>query len=140
MGLIIDSSVLIEVERNRFDLDALLEAEAAMTGVFISTITVSELLHGVERAETPARRQKRLTFAQEILEDIPAIPFGVFEARLHAKIWGDLAKKGRPIGAYDLTIAATALAGDHQLATLNRSEFERVEGLKVPDLTPFLLS
>ena len=55
MGLILDSSVLIAAERKRFDMDAFIEAEAPTDAVFISTITASELLHGVHRA-IPERR------------------------------------------------------------------------------------
>jgi len=55
MGLMLDSSVLIAAERECFDMDAFIEAEAAMEDLFISSVTASELLHGVHRA-TPERR------------------------------------------------------------------------------------
>jgi tRNA(fMet)-specific endonuclease VapC len=58
MGLIADTTILIAAEKGRFDLPAFFEA---MDGepVRIAAITASELLHGVERADTPARRAKR---------------------------------------------------------------------------------
>ena len=43
----------------------------------------------------------------------------------------DLARKGTPIGPYDLQIAAIALANDCILITHNTGEFSRVPGLKL---------
>ncbi len=140
MGLVLDSSILIAAGRKRFDLPGFLEAEAAMTSIFVSAITVSELLHGVERASTPEIRQKRLGFVQAIIDDIPTLDFSIHEARHHAKLWADLARKGTLIGPHDMMIAATALAANHQLATLNRAEFQRVEGLRLPDISRFQLT
>lgn len=64
-------------------------------------------------------------------------PFDLGQARVHARIWADLASRGEMIGAHDLQIAAAALALDHELATLNVHEFRRVAGLKLIDATAF---
>jgi predicted nucleic acid-binding protein len=53
MGVLIDSSVLIEYERGRIDLQAEL-AGREEEEFFLSVITASELLHG-ELAGVPAR-------------------------------------------------------------------------------------
>jgi tRNA(fMet)-specific endonuclease VapC len=45
----------------------------------------------------------------------------------------DLARKGTPIGPYDLQIAAIALANDCVLATHNIGEFSRIAGLRLED-------
>ena len=44
-----------------------------------------------------------------------------------------LASAGTPIGAYDLQIAALALANNLILVTHNTREFERVDGLRLED-------
>jgi tRNA(fMet)-specific endonuclease VapC len=44
-----------------------------------------------------------------------------------------LKPKGRPIGAYDVLIAGTALARGLVVATSNIGEFERISGLLVED-------
>ena len=54
-------------------------------------------------------------------------------ARVHARIWADLAAAGERIGAHDLLIAATALAHDLPLATGPAAEFRRVKGLELID-------
>ena len=64
-------------------------------------------------------------------------PFDLAQARVHARIWAELASRGQTIGPHDLQIAATGLALGHEVATLNMREFQRVAGLKIVDATPF---
>jgi predicted nucleic acid-binding protein len=68
---------------------------------------------------------------ESLLELLPVLPFGIREARRHAELWAELAVQGRLIGPHDMIIAATALAGGHGLATLNRAELSRVPGLRL---------
>lgn len=63
MGLILDSSILIAAERGKFTLPSLFEAHET-EAFFLAAITVSELLHGVKRADTPERRSKRSRFVE----------------------------------------------------------------------------
>ena len=57
--------------------------------------TFSELL--VERATTEAIRVKRQAFVEGILEQFPVFPFDMPAARVHARIWAILAKRGEVI-------------------------------------------
>ncbi len=57
MGALIDSSVLIAAERGALDLAGILD-EHRETEFALSAMTVSELLHGVHRARSEARRGK----------------------------------------------------------------------------------
>lgn len=130
MGILIDTSVLVALEREgRFPSTAgeALESEP----VFLAAITASELLHGVHRADSASRRGRREKFVETILEAVPVLPFDLLVAREHARIWADLSRSGRLIGAHDMQIAATGIAHDLGLLTANRREFERVEGLLV---------
>lgn len=97
----------------------------------IATITVSELLVGVYLANTPQRRHERGALVEAILEILDPIPFTLGIARVHAQLLVDLQRAGTPIGAHDLQIAATALAGGHEVVTANVREFRRVPGLVV---------
>ena len=54
MGLILDTSILIADERGKFDMPGLLR-QFPSPQTIITAITASELLHGVERAQDPAR-------------------------------------------------------------------------------------
>lgn len=130
MGVIFDSSEIISLERNRAQVQILVSGrEAEPFG--ISVVTVAELLHGVERADTEARRLKRQAFVEKVLESFPIFPFDTTVARIYARIWASLAKKGLTIGAHDLIIAATAISLDYSVITANRRDFEMIEGLRL---------
>ena len=139
MGIVLDSSVLIAVERGRFDLPKLLAAHPA-DPFLIAAITASELLHGCERATDPVIKQRRMRYVEGVLRDFMALPFALPEAREHARIWAQLEAAGTLIGERDLLIAATALAGGFSVATLNQSEFSRVPGLVLIDLMAYALA
>ncbi len=130
MGLLIDTSVLVAVERTGTAPDDAL-GELGDEPVYLSTITASELLHGVHRADSATRRARRLRFVDGILDVIPVLPFDLEAARVHSRIWADLARTGKLIGAHDLLIAATAVTRGLALLTANRREFDRVDGLTV---------
>lgn len=137
MAVVIDSSVLIAYERDAFDLDAYL-ATIEEHDVAISAITASELLHGVERARDAEKRAARATRIAELLDAFQVVPFGLAEARIHARIWAALAGQGKTVGAHDLIVAATALAGGASVATLNQKEFKRIPGLSLDAIARFM--
>ena len=97
--------------------------------VKISAITAHELRYGLLRSSQmrKATREAVLGF----LNDVETIPFTNDEASVAARIRVDLQKAGQPIGAYDLLIAATALANDFTLVTSNEREFVRVTDLTI---------
>ncbi len=134
--MILDSSVIIAAERGAFDMEALLRS-VGDEPVAMAAISASELLYGCLRATTPAVRARRFAFVEAVLELIPAIPFGLNEARRHADVWEHLSRRGRMIGPHDLMIGATAVANGHRLATLNAREFRRVPGLTLVGLRAF---
>lgn len=128
MAQLVDTSVFIALERRGASL-ANLAATAPNEAWVLASITTSELLAGVYRADTEARRLQRAAFVEAILAQLPVIPFDLAAARVHAQIWAELAASSQPIGANDLLIAATALAHDHIVLTHNLREFPRVPGL-----------
>lgn len=132
-----DSSILISAERRRFDMSAFIKGEAAMDSVYITTVTASELLHGVHRASETYRHQRE-SFVEAVLRETPILTFDLLCARSHSKIWADLEFGGVRIGAHDMMIAASCLTFGHRLATLNESEFERVEGLVLADARKYV--
>jgi tRNA(fMet)-specific endonuclease VapC len=129
MGIMLDTSVLVRAERDREQLD--LGAWSQEAPVFISAITASELLTGVHRADSEARRKRRAEYVERLLEAIPVLEFGLRVARVHASIFADITKKGTPVGAHDLMIAATALSHDLAVCTCNARDFARVPELRL---------
>ena len=124
MAVLIDSDLLIDLERCGAMSD--IERRLGEEDRAISVITVSELLHGVQRARGGVRARRR-AFVEHILAVMQAMPV----ARVHADIWADLSERREPIGAHELWIAATALTDGFGVATGNASHFGRVPGLRV---------
>ena len=135
--MILDTAVLVAAERGQFDMPGYLAA-LGDEAVALAAISASELLHGVERARDPAMRQRRGEFVEGILANVPVIPFGLAEARAHARVWAGLAAAGTLVGAHDLQIAATALVAGAAVATLNADEFRRIPGVMLAPIEPFL--
>jgi tRNA(fMet)-specific endonuclease VapC len=135
MGILIDSSIIIDHERLGSALDERVVGREDES-FFISAITASELLHGVHRARNARTRARRLAFVEAALAAFPVLPADLNVARTHAGLWAELSTAGTLIGANDLWIAATAVAHDLTLATLNRRDFDRVPGLDVEDWSP----
>lgn len=137
MGVILDSSILVATERKRFDLERLLLDHSPHA---IAVITAAELLIGVERADTPQRRTRREEFVKNFFAHTPIITFDFAHAELYAIRFAELAGRGETIGDRDLQIAVTALKLNYDVATLNAREFTRVSGLRLVDITSYVIS
>jgi tRNA(fMet)-specific endonuclease VapC len=125
----VDTNVFIRFEKSGRPID--LSSWDPSERVYISAVTVSELLVGVHHANTEERRQRRLAFVEAVISGVGVLDFTTDSARLHAEIYADLAKRGQLIGAHDLIIAATARYHDLSILTDNVEEFSRVPGLRV---------
>ena len=130
MGTLIDTSILVAVERGQVEADALLGFGDPETRGAIAAITAAELLYGVYWS-SGARRVRTARYCEAWLELLPVIPFDLGVARVHAILTQQLRRRGAPIGAHDLIIAATAVSGGYRVATRDRRSFHRVEGLEV---------
>jgi tRNA(fMet)-specific endonuclease VapC len=96
----------------------------------VPSIVVYELEVGIAKSTSPEKRaQQLITF----LSAVTILPFAVDEAKSAALIRTELEKQGQPIGAYDVLIAATALANHATLVTHNTKEFARIGQLQVED-------
>lgn len=130
MAVLIDTSVFIAAERRGFSAEqaiSYIRGEEAL----LSSITASELLFGVHRADTVARRSRREALIEAILDTVPILPVDLHVARVHARLSAQLASLGQPVGAHDLLIAATAMAHNAVVLTVNLRDFQRLPGLAV---------
>jgi len=138
VGTLLDTTVFIELERATRELppalamrivgERLEDRLGADEEVGIATITASELLHGVHRA-SEQHRARREAFVETALNAFPSLPFDLLAARVHARIWAQLAASGRDVGAHDRIVAATALAAGWRVATANERHFQDIPGL-----------
>lgn len=97
-------------------------------GLCISSITLAELWHGVEKSANPPKNETTLT---KFLTALTVLPFDDYAAVEYGRICADLQRKGTPIGPMDMLIAAHARAENMILVTNNTREFERVTDLKL---------
>jgi len=104
------------------------------TGVAISAITVIELAHGVWRADTPERAEKRRIYLQEVYAAIKVEAFTKEMGELAARIDAEGKKAGSVIPFADLQIGVTALELRHAIATRNVRHFAMIPGLQITPL------
>ena len=103
-----------------------------VTDVCMSVITKAELLYGIE--VSPCHEQDAAALAA-FLPYVEAVDFADDAALHYAEIRAYLKRRGTPIGANDLLIAAHARALGLTLVTNNIAEFERVSKLKLENWT-----
>ena len=128
MSFLLDTNVVSEWVKSRPNRSVVAWLTAVDEDqVFISVVTLAELRYGIERM-APSRRRNRL--AQWLRDDLPLR----FDGRvlsidpLVAEAWGKVVARseaaGRPIGAMDAFIAATAEVHGLTLVTRNVPDFE----------------
>ena len=134
MGLILDSSVVIAAERRGDSVVQLIEKIVKATGdqeAALSAVGLTELVHGVYRAQTPEVRQRREAFINELLSDLTVYPYTKETALVAGKLDGEQQGRGVVIPFGDLLIGATALSLGFQVLTVNLRDFQRIPGLSV---------
>jgi predicted nucleic acid-binding protein len=137
LGVILDSSVVIEAERQHLNVAQFLEqimqkigeAEAALC-----SITVAELAHGIYRADTPERRERRRVFLDELKAAVPVYPITDSTAELVGKIGAESSATGVTIPFDDLLIGACASERGYAVATRNPRHFQKIPGLNLISL------
>jgi len=91
-----------------------------------SIIVAAELRYGAAKMPSP----RLLRSVEEVLSAIDIMPFDVPADEIYAGLRAELERKGRPIAANDLLIAAHALALGCVVVT-DDGDFGRVPGLTV---------
>lgn len=123
--LILDSPVIIATERGTRALNRLISDD---DDVAIAAVTAAELLVGVELADD-RHRAGRASFVRSVLDTIPIEVYDLAIARAHAVLLAHARRSGRPRGAHDLLIAATALARDRIVVSTDASAFADLPGV-----------
>ena len=100
----------------------------------LSAIGLTELIHGLYRAQTPAVRLRRQSFLDELLRDLTVYPYTKETAMLAGKLDGEQQSKGVVIPFGDLLIGATALSIGFSVLTENLRHFQKIPGLSVIQL------
>jgi len=121
---LIDTSVVIDLE--------LIDPDTLPIEIAVSAVTIAELAAGPHATNDPAeraRRQERLQRAEATFEPM-AVDVSV--ARAYGRVYAGVAAAGRKARgrrAFDLLIAATAVAAGLPLFTRNPADFESLDDL-----------
>ena|SRR5688572_8685686 len=99
----------------------------------LSAITIIELAHGIERANSAERRSVRQRFPDELLNEIPVEPVTIRIALRAGKIDGSLQAKRLRLALGDLLIGATALEPGYSVLTHNVRHFRVIPELDVKE-------
>ena len=137
MGLILDTSILIESERRGEGVEDILRRVREAHGeldVALSAVSAVELTHGIYRARSDADRDRRRAFVDGVFHDLIVHPLTLAIAQLAGRIEGEQAARGVSIAMEDLIIGATALHLSFDLVTLNIRHFQAIPGLNVLSL------
>ena len=100
----------------------------------MSAVGLTELVHGIYRAQSPEARIRRESFIQELLQDVEVFPYTKETAMLADKLDGEQQSRGVVIPFPDLLIGATALANGYSVLTINVRHFRSIPGLSVVQL------
>ena len=132
MGVVLDTSALVDIERRGADLLAALGA-VANEPVVVPAIVYAELLVGVAMANTKTRAAQRRMQIDALVARVPIVEFDRAIAERWADLFAESSRRGAPLPANDLAVAATARHLDFGVVIGQRGEahFDRVSGLRV---------
>ncbi|MGH9448367.1 MAG: hypothetical protein ACRD3O_22015, partial [Terriglobia bacterium] len=97
MGLILDSSVVIAAERRGDTVTQLLRQVVTAIGnqeAALSSVGLTELVHGIDRASVPEVRSRRESFIFELLNDVEVYPYAKETALLAGRLDGEQQHRG----------------------------------------------
>jgi tRNA(fMet)-specific endonuclease VapC len=117
--LILDTSVLVSSDRTGRSAESTIGDN---DDVAVAAVTVAELELGVLLGDV-RRRKARRTYVDGLLGVVHVIPYDQEIALHHARLMAQVRSEGRPRGAHDLIIAATAAATGRRLVSRDRRAF-----------------
>ena len=123
----LDTNICIYIINRRPPKVAERFAEYPADAIGLSSITLAELRYGVSKSGSA----QNAAVLEAFIEPLEVLPFGTDAALHYGAIRAVLERKGQPIGAMHLLIAAHALSLGATLVTNNTGEFDRVEGMKL---------
>ena len=128
MRYLLDTNVCIYIARKQ-PASVLRRFERLRPGdVGISVVTWLELTYGAWKS---AQREANLARLERFRQLVPVLPMDLAAAEHYGRIRATLEREGKPVGAYDLQIAAHAMSLRLTLVTNNVREFSRIPSLRM---------
>lgn len=135
-GYLLDTNVVSELPRRRPNPGVLSWISSRREEeLFISAISIGELIRGVFKPRDEAQREALAVWAGL---EIPrrfegrVLPFDQTAGALWGRMMGEADRRGRPRPAVDMQVAAVTLCNDMTLVTRNTRDFDDL-GLRLID-------
>jgi tRNA(fMet)-specific endonuclease VapC len=126
--LILDTSVLVATDRARFDAERM----DGPNDVAVPAIAIAEFRDGMLSNPAAAARRDSATFLDDVLDVLAVVDYTAEVAEHHAALLADSRRRGRPRGAHDLIVAASARATGRTVLTFDRrAAFADLPGVDV---------
>ena len=126
--IVLDTNVLSELMRSEPSSLVLRWMDGqSPAGLYTTSLSEAEILHGVALLPEGKRRQEIAAAARAMFEEDFAsrvLPFGSAAARAYAALAAARRRAGRPIATMDAQIAAVTAAAGARLATRNVADFD----------------
>lgn len=120
--MVVDTNVFIQHLRDKDKSKSLLAGLSKKEQIFITSITLFELLIG-------ATNLKKEEDINKLTNGIPVLALDEISSRIAAKIYLDLKAQNKIIEFRDILIAAICIKNGFTLKTLNKKHFERIDEL-----------
>lgn len=127
MRHLLDTNIFIAALKGRSEVRTRLQ-RLPLADLLLSPVVLGELELGVAKSAWPERNRARLA---DVVQHLTVVPLDAEVAHHYADIRAVLERRGTPIGANDLWIAAQARALGAVLVTDNMRELGRVDALKI---------
>lgn len=122
----LDTNICIYIQKNKPEYVREKFKQFDIGDLALSSITVSELYHGVYKSSYV---EKNLLALEHFLRPFNILDYDLRASVEYGKIRASLEKSGKAIGGLDMMIAAHAKSLGAILVTNNTGEFKRVENL-----------
>lgn len=124
MKHLVDANVLSEATKPDPDPRVVEWLRANERSLVVDPVILGEVRFGILLLDSGARRSELERWFEAGIARIHCLPWDSSVGLRWAELLADLRRRGRPMSIKDSLIAATALAHDLALATLNRRDFE----------------
>jgi tRNA(fMet)-specific endonuclease VapC len=123
----LDTNIISDLVKSPQGRAAQRIANVGEDNICTSIIVAAELRYGCAKSGS----KRLLKAVEDLLSEIPVLPFDVPADAEYGGIRSELEAAGRVIGSNDLLIAAHACALGATMVTADTNEFKRVRGLNV---------
>ncbi len=125
---LLDTNIIISFLRNKEGVAVLKTIDTCK--LFVSSIVIAEFYLG---AYLSNQKQKEINGLSDFLDKgrIFIVPIDENIAKKYGELQAFFTKHGKKKPVFDLLIAATCLVNNLSLVTLNKKDFEGIEGLKI---------